>query len=119
MINFLKELPADVIGIELKGEITKEQYDQVYPKVERLAAKQNQINYLVKMETRLTDITAGVWWDDFKLALKHFNKWHRIAIVTDDKAVDNLADIFGFAYPGESKTFNLNQYSEAVKWVSE
>lgn len=118
MIRFLNELPPDVVGIELTGEITKEQYDQVYPKIDELAKTRNEINYLLRVETPVKNITAGVWWDDFKLAMKHFKKWHRIAIVTDEKMVDNLADTFGFAYPGESKTFPLSAYTEAVNWVS-
>lgn len=118
MIRFLNELPEDVIGIELTGEITKEQYDQVNPKIEQLAKAHDEINYLIKVDIPLKNITTGVWWDDFKLAFKHFSKWHRIAIVTDEKMIDHLADTFGFAYPGESKTFSLSAYNEAVNWVS-
>src|ERR1700756_976585 len=110
MIEFLNDMPQNVVGIGLKGEITKEQYDEVYPEVERMAGRQDKINYLIRIETPLKNITAGVWWDDLKLAIKHFSKWHRIAIVTDEEVIDKLADIFGFAYPGESKTFNLEQY---------
>jgi len=118
MIRFLKDLPPGVLGIALTGDITKEQYDQVYPKIEELAKTHDEINYLLRVETPVKNITAGVWWDDFKLAMKHFKKWHRVAIVTDEKMVDNLADTFGFAYPGESKTFTLAQYPEAVNWIA-
>lgn len=118
MITFLKELPANVTGIELSGEVTKAQYDEVFPEIDRLAKREGAINYLVKMSTPLKNVTAGAWWDDFKLAMKHFSKWHRIAIVTDDKVIDRLTDVFGFAYPGEAKTFTPAQYHEAVTWVS-
>lgn len=118
MIAFLHDLPAGVVGIDLKGEVTKEEYDRVYPEVEKMAETKDEINYLIKVETPLKNITAGVWWDDFKLALKHFRKWRKIAIVTDEKAIDTLADTFGFAYPGESRTFTLAQYQDAVNWIA-
>lgn len=35
--------------------------------------------------------TAGAWWDDFKLALKYITKWNKIAIVTDQKVIENNA----------------------------
>lgn len=118
MIEFINGLPSNVVGISLTGEVTKVEYDRVYPEVEKLAEEKGEINYLVKVNTSLKNITAGVWWDDFKLALKHFSKWKKIAIVTDEKVIDNLADTLGFAYPGESKTFSLAAYDEAVDWVS-
>lgn len=118
MIKFLKDLPANVTGIELTGEITKAQYDEVFPEIDRLAKREGEINYLVKLNTPLKNITAGVWWDDFKLAMRHFSKWHRMAIITNDKVIDKLADIFGFAFPGEAKTFGMAEYTEAVTWVS-
>ena len=118
MITFLNELPDNVVGIELTGEITRQQYDEVYPKVETLAQKQGQINYLVDMKTDFKNITAGVWFDDLKLALKHLSKWHKIAIITDEKIIDNLTEIFSFVFPGESKTFKHSEYDAAVAWVS-
>jgi hypothetical protein len=118
MIEFLNNLPGRVIGVILSGEVTKEQYDRVYPRIEELAKSEGEINYLVKVATPLKNITAGTWWDDFKLALKHFSKWRKVAIVTDEKMIDQLADALGFAYPGESKTFSLSQFDEAVKWVA-
>lgn len=118
MIAFLKDLPANVTGIELTGEVTKAQYDEVFPEIDRLAKREGEINYLVKLNTPLKNLAAGVWWDDFKLALKHFSKWHRIAILTDEKVIGQLADVFGFAYPGEVKTFGMTAYGEAVTWVS-
>lgn len=119
MIKLIKGLPENVLGIETEGEISKEDYDRlVLPMMDQIAKRKDEINYLVVLKTSVTDFSAGVWWDDFKLALKHFSKWNKIAIVTDQDSIKKITDIFGFAFPGEPKGFKLNEYDEAIKWVS-
>lgn len=118
MIQFIDALPENVIGIRLVGEITKEQYDTVYAKVEGQATKNDEINYLVVVDTTVGNIKAGVWWDDFKLAIKHFGQWHKLAIVSDDSTISKITETWGGIYPGESKAFSTVNIDEAVHWVS-
>lgn len=119
MIKLIKGLPANVLGIETEGEISKEDYDRVVlPLMDDISVRKDEINYLVVLKTSVAEFSAGVWLDDFKLALKHYKKWNRIAIVTDQESIKKITDIFGFAFPGDPKGFKLIEYDEAVKWVS-
>lgn len=118
MINIITGLPDNVAGVELIGEVVKKEYDQVYPEVEKLSKREGGINYLVVVKTKFSNITLGVWWDDFKLAMKYFSKWNKIAIVTDEEDIRTMANTFDFAYPGEVKTFKISGYQEALAWVS-
>ena len=119
MIELIKNLPANVLGIETEGEISKEDYDRVVvPKMNELANRQGEINYLVVLKTSVAEFGAGVWWDDFKLAIKHFTKWNKIAIVTDHDSIKTITNLFSFAFPGDPRGFKLSEYDEAVKWVS-
>lgn len=119
MITIIKDLPENVLGIETEGDISKEDYERVVlPIMNEIAARKDEINYLVVLKTSVADFSAGVWWDDFKLALKHFNKWNKIAIVTDQESIKRITDIFGFAFPGDPKGFKLSEYDQALKWVS-
>jgi len=118
MINFINELPENLVGIEVTGEISKEEYDaKVVPRVKELANCQGEINYLIVLKTDITGFDAGVWWDDFKMALNHFTKWNKVAIVTDHEMITTVAHLFGFAFPGEHKTFKLAEYDKALAWV--
>jgi hypothetical protein len=48
MINFITELPEKVVGIEVTGNISKEEYDtKVVPRMNELAKRQGEINYLI------------------------------------------------------------------------
>lgn len=118
MIQILHNLPDNMVGVELSGEVTKKEYDTIFPEVEKLAQRQERINYLVVIKTSLSQLTLGVWWDDFKLALKHYSKWERVAIVTDEEGISSAANFFDFAYPGDMKTFRLNEFEKAVTWAS-
>jgi hypothetical protein len=119
MINFINHLPEKVIGIEVTSDITKEEYDvKVVPKMNELANTQGEINYLIVLKTDISAFDAGVWWDDFKMALNHFTKWDKVAIVTDHEMIKTVTHLFGFAFPGEHKTFKLAEYENALTWVS-
>lgn len=119
MLKFLNGLPQHTVGIEVEGTVTKEEYESVVvPKMKTFANREDEINYIVVLKSGLDSFTAGVWWEDFKMALKQFNKWNRVAIVTDQETVETATNIFGFAFPGQHRLFKLNQLDEAKHWVS-
>jgi hypothetical protein len=120
MLHIIENLPRHVVGIEVTGPVTKEEYDAVIvPRLDSLAHQQGEINYLVVLKTNINDFTTGVWWDDFKLALKNFTKWNKVAIVSDQQGIARFTDLFSFAFPGEPKGFKLDEYDKAVNWISE
>jgi hypothetical protein len=41
-----------------------------------------------------------------------------MAIVTDQKTVENFTDAFSYVAPGEAKGFTLDDLVEAIAWVS-
>lgn len=119
MLRYIKDLPDHVVGIHAAGEVTKEDYEKVLiPRLEELVARQGEINYLLILETDVGNFTAGAWWDDFKLGLKHFTRWNKIAIVTNQKLVEWFSDAFRLFIPGKSRGFSMAELDDAVKWVS-
>lgn len=120
MLRYIKDLPDHVIGIHAAGEVSKDDYEKVLiPRIEELVERQGEINYLLILETDIGNFTAGAWWDDFKLGLKHFSKWNKIAIVTDQKLVEWFSDAFRLFIPGKSRGFPMAELDEAIKWISE
>ena len=120
MLQFIKDLPPYVVGIHATGEVTKDDYDNVLvPKIDELAKLKGKINYLLILDTDVTNFSLGAWWSDLKLALKHFTDWNRVAIVTDQKGVEWFGNTFNFFIPGKSKGFELKELDEPIKWISE
>lgn len=120
MLSIMQDLPPYVIGIRATGAVTKQDLDEVLkPTLEALVKRTGRINYLLLLETPVSNFTIGAWIDDVVLGLKHFNHWNRIAIVTNEKLVEKFSDVFGFVIPGQSKGFTLAELPAAKKWVSE
>ncbi|TWR26862.1 STAS/SEC14 domain-containing protein [Mucilaginibacter achroorhodeus] len=119
MLQFINDLEPHVVGIHAIDEVSKEDVENVLmPRINELVEKQGEINYLLVLETDVQNWTAGAWWNDVKMGLKNFTKWNKIAVVTDQKGVQWLSDLFKFFVPGKSKGFALNELDDAVKWVS-
>jgi hypothetical protein len=120
MLQFINDLPDDVVGIHAIGEVTKEDFDKVLiPRIDDLAKRQGEIKYLLVLETDVSNFTLAAWWKDLVMGLKHFTEWKRIAVVSDQKGVEWFTDVFKYFIPGNSKGFALNELDEAVAWIKQ
>ncbi|MEO6228883.1 MAG: STAS/SEC14 domain-containing protein [Ferruginibacter sp.] len=119
MLSIMSDLPPHVVGIRATGAVTKQDFDEVLkPALDALVKRTGKINYLLLLETNVSNFTLGAWIDDFALGLKHYTHWNRIAIVTNEKLVENFSDAFNFLVPGQSKGFTLGELVDAKEWVS-
>jgi hypothetical protein len=119
MLSIIPDLPLHVVGVKATGEVTTQDFNAVVmPAVDSLASSADKINYLLYLDTDLGNFTAGAWAKDAILGLKHLFKWNKVAVVSDNRAVEKFTDIFSYAVPGEYRGFPTAEYEEAVKWVS-
>jgi hypothetical protein len=120
MLQFIKDLPNHVVGIRATGEVNKEDYEKVLiPRMEELARRQGEVDYLLVLETDVQNFSAAAWFEDLKLGLKNFTRWRKVAIVTDQKSVIWFSDMFSHLIPGYSRGYQLSELNEAIQWVSE
>lgn len=120
MLQFINDLPDHVVGILATGEVDKNDYERVLiPHMKELVEHEGEINYLLVLETDVQNFSAAAWWQDFKLGLKNFTKWKKIAIVTDQASVERLSDMFRHFIPGESRGYKLAELPDAIAWISE
>lgn len=120
MIELLPNIPENMVGFRALGEVTKEDFtDVVMPKVERLVAATDKLNYMLVLDTSVKDFTASAWLQDILLGIKNLTKWNRAAIVTDSNTIQNFTAVFSLLMPGDFKGFDKIDIDEAVDWVSE
>jgi hypothetical protein len=121
MLEFINDLPDDVLGIHAINEVTKDDMDEVLrPMLNDLAKKEGKIKYLLVLDTDVSNFTLAAWWSDMIAGLKHLTQWNRIAVVSDEKGVDWFTtNVFRFFIPGKSKGFAMDELDAAVKWISE
>ena len=119
MLQHIKDLPPHVAGIHAVGKVTGEDYEKVLmPLFDEYLQTYKGINYLLVLETDVSNFTLAAWWRDFKIMVKYYRKWNKIAVVTDKSGVEWFIDVFMRVIPGQSKRFPLDKLDEAIKWVS-
>ena len=119
MIEQIPTVPANTAGFRAIGDVNADDYDRVViPGIEALLARQDHINFLLVLDTTLSDFTIGAIARDLGVGLKHFSKWRKMAIVTDSKAIEIITNAFSYVTPGEAKGFPHHKLDEAILWVS-
>lgn len=120
MLNIIENLPDHVVGVEAFDEVSAHDLKNVViPAIQKNLDKYNEINYLLVLRTGVENWTPGAWVEDMWTGMKHYTKWKKIAVVTNEKAVEKLTNGFSFLSIGDVKGFKLDELEQAKKWVSE
>jgi|SRR5579863_1434180 len=120
MITVMKDIPPHVAGFIASGNVTKADYENVLiPRVEEVNKTHGHIHFLLELRTDVGNFTTAAWWNDLMIGLKHFSKWKKMAIVSDQKAVEKMSDWISPILPGKTKGFKLEELDQARSWVAE
>jgi len=109
-----------MVGFKATGKVTKDDFDNVViPAVDKSVAANGVLNYLLVLDTEVSNFEGGAWLKDVFLGIKNLTKWNRAAIVSDSTGVKIFTEVFSVVTPGEFKGFKMDQLEEAIGWVSE
>ncbi len=122
MIERLTDMPAGTVGFRAKGEIEREDYDEVLvPELRRVVAGGGKLRTLYVIDD-LDEIEPGALWADtklgFDLGVRHHDLWVRSAIVTDEHWMARAVRMFAWMIPGEARVFGLAELEQAKAWVA-
>jgi len=109
MIEIIQDLPENVIGFHATGKVNKEDYEKILiPAVDTQAKKFNKINFLLWVDTDVSNYTFGAWVDDALVGLKHLTHWHKVAIVSSSDTIKKIINIRSKA--DSSEKYSLNYF---------
>jgi len=118
MITEIQDLPPNVAGFKAVDQVSKEDFTNVVmPRVKALAEQEGEINYLLVIETPLSNFSFQSWMQDAWMGMKHLMKWNRVAIVSDKESIRTFTDIFSKFIPGEFRGYEPAQLQQAVVWL--
>ena len=122
MIERLADMPPGPVGFRARGEIEREDYDDVLvPELQRALEAGEGLRTLYVIED-LDEIEAGALWADSKLGFDvgvlHHKAWVRSAIVTDIEWIARATRLFAWMVPGEARVFPLAELDQAKTWVA-
>lgn len=119
MVELLPGFPPHVAAYKAAGAVSKEEYEAVVIKrVNEVAAQYGRINFLVRLETRFMNYSVAALADYVKISFRHFFKWERMAIVSDEAWVRKGYDLLSPLVHGKVRGYTLAEYEEAKEWVS-
>ncbi|WP_343704555.1 STAS/SEC14 domain-containing protein [Chitinophaga sp.] len=119
MVELLADFPPHVAAYKASGAVSKEEYrDVVMRRVDEVAGKYGQINFLVRLETDMGNYSIGAFLEYLKVSFEHFFKWQRMAIVTDESWLRKAYSMLSPLVHGEIRTYPLRDFEAARTWVS-
>ena len=118
MIELQSNLPANVVAIACRGQVTKADYETVLiPAVDRALAANRKLRLYYQIGADFIGFDPGAMWDDFKVGMEHLTRWERVAVVTDIDWIKQSTRLFGFLIPADTKSFALSEAAEARAWI--
>lgn len=118
MLEVIKGLPDNVVGVRAAGEVEDDDYEDVLdPAIAEALKSHDKIRLLYVLGPEFTGYDHEAMWEDTKLGFKTFNSYERIAIVTDATWVRRSVKAVGWLIPGQVKVFNIEALVEATTWV--
>jgi hypothetical protein len=115
-VELREEDAARIMVVKLTGKLTKDDYDQFVPEVERLIGVHGKLRMLVEMHD-FHGWTAGALWQDVKFDAKHFRDIERLAMVGEKKWEQAAA---AFCKPFTTATvryFDRSELTRADAWI--
>jgi hypothetical protein len=115
MIELIRELPDNVVGIVARGRVTNEECDEVLrPAMERSLKRHGKVRLYYEIGSRF----PGAGWGDLDVAIDHLPQWERIAVVTDTAWVRQSVNALRFLMASEVRVFTCEESGEGRAWIA-
>src|SRR5690242_5867981 len=115
MLQLIKELPDNVVGILARGRVTNEECDEILrPAMEVSLRKHRKLRHYYEVGSRF----PGAGWDDLDVAIDHLPQWERIAVVTDTGWVRQSVNALRFLLASEVRVFTSEEAQEGRAWIA-
>src|SRR5271169_443220 len=115
MLELIEGLPSNVVGIVVKGRVTKQECCEILtPAVAKSLRWRDKIRLYYELSSRF----PGAGWEDLELGIEYAARCERTAIVTDIGWVGLTVKAIRFLIPGEIRVFATIQAPEGLAWIT-
>lgn len=116
MIQTISESDT-MVAFRALDEVNPDDYKIVVPAIEKLMKQNNEINFLLVLDTDMENFTPAAWMEDAVHGLKNLGNWNRVAIVSDSERIISLTNGFTYIFPGEFRGYKKESFNQAYNWV--
>ena len=119
MLLKIKDLPAGVDGVEAKGTITRDDYENVLnPIIDEAHRNNRRLHFLYRFGPEFDTFTASAAWDDFQIGLKNTTLFERCSVVTDRDWIRNACQLMAPLFPYPIRVFKDSEMKSAIAWLA-
>ncbi|MGH7038235.1 MAG: STAS/SEC14 domain-containing protein [Stellaceae bacterium] len=116
MIEIVEGLPDTVVGLVVKGRLTRNDCTEIL--LPRLK-KAREWHYKLRLYYEIRSRFPGAAWDEIDLGFEHLPQWERVAIVTDLACIRHAIQALRLLIPGEIRAFATSQTPEGLAWITD
>jgi SpoIIAA-like len=114
MIEIIEGLPDNVVGIIVKGRLTKKDCAEILvPKLKKALDWHYKLRLYYEIRSRF----PGAAWEAIDLGLDHV-AWERVAIVTDVASVRHTVQALRLLIPGDIQVFETSRMAQGLAWIT-
>jgi len=118
MIDLIKGLPSNVVGLSAHGLVTENDYrDVLIPAVENALKLHDKIRIYYEIGPNFTGFDLRAVFADIRIGAGRLFHWEKIAIVTDVPWIRDSARLFSFLIPAQIHTFDTADILKAKAWI--
>ena len=115
MIEIMEGLPDNVLGIVVKGRVTKKDCSEILqPALREALYWHHKLRLYYEIRSRF----PGAAWEEISLGVAHAPLWERVAIVSDVAWVRHTVTALRLLIPSEIRVFATNQMPEGLAWIT-
>jgi hypothetical protein len=115
MLKKLDEGRGNVLGYEVTGKLTEEEYERLAEDFKAVVAEHGKVRLLLYMP-ETPRVASGAVLEDLKLA-PYTRDIERYAIVGDVALADQAEKLGNVVLGGEMAHFEGSRYEEAWRWI--
>lgn len=106
-----------VIPMELEGEVTSQDFTNVLSVIEQRLEDHDTLRLYIEIHS-LGGMSASTVFNELKDAIKRWDRFDKLAVVTDVEGVRTATTVMDKLAPRmECETFRVNAREEARQWV--
>lgn len=119
MFKIIDGLADDVLGIEISGKLTHEDYINGFiPLFDEKLEKHEPLKVICVIGDDFNGMELAAMWDDATYGIKHWRDISHMAVVSDMGWMKSMMAVFSPFYPGELRSYSLAELDKAKDWVS-
>ena len=116
MIELIEGLPDNVLGIVVRGRVTKHDCSEVLiPAIEKAREWHQRLRLYYEIRSRY----PGAAWEELSLGIGHGPLWERVAVVSDVAWVKYTIQALRLLIPGEIRVFTTSQTLQGLAWIAD